>query len=203
MSQQQKPISAVSTLTGFADQSHFTKSFRRLTGVTPAVWLRFRWHPPIEPRFPRPDSKAYRNFRRTDACRSLRCRSERGGLEAVRAAPRLHQLQTQVPKADGLFPFVRLNSHNTEKYPMSETFVQRITKLYLHDGRKQSSPPVIAAGLTWLFVSWDNCYALRTSVVRQLEDDRRYGFGNRSILLDREYVKYIALAFGDGGASAR
>jgi AraC family transcriptional regulator len=42
MSQQRKPISVVSALTGFADQSHFTKSFRRVTGVTPAVWLRCR-----------------------------------------------------------------------------------------------------------------------------------------------------------------
>ena len=48
---------------------------------------------------PRYVSKAHRNFRRTDACRSLRCRSERGGLEAVRAAPWLHELQTQVPQA--------------------------------------------------------------------------------------------------------
>jgi AraC family transcriptional regulator len=42
MSQQRKPIAVVSTLTGFADQSHFTKAFRRVTGVTPAAWLRFR-----------------------------------------------------------------------------------------------------------------------------------------------------------------
>jgi AraC family transcriptional regulator len=42
MNQQRKPIAVVSTLTGFADQSHFTKAFRRVTGVTPAAWLRFR-----------------------------------------------------------------------------------------------------------------------------------------------------------------
>jgi len=37
-------------------------------------------------------------IRRADPCSSLRCRHELGGLEAVWAAPRLHQLQTQVPK---------------------------------------------------------------------------------------------------------
>ena len=33
-------------------------------------------------------------------------------------------------KPDGLFPFVRLKSHNGEQYPMAEVFVQEITKLY-------------------------------------------------------------------------
>jgi hypothetical protein len=33
-------------------------------------------------------------------------------------------------KSDGLFPFVRLKSHSGEQYPMAETFVQEITKLY-------------------------------------------------------------------------
>jgi hypothetical protein len=33
-------------------------------------------------------------------------------------------------KPDGLFPFVRLKSHSGEQYPMAETFVQEITKLY-------------------------------------------------------------------------
>src|SRR5271155_2287169 len=33
-------------------------------------------------------------------------------------------------KSDGLFPFVRLNSHSGEQYPMAESFVQEITKLY-------------------------------------------------------------------------
>jgi RepB DNA-primase from phage plasmid len=38
-------------------------------------------------------------------------------------------------KPDGLFPFVRLKSHSGEQYPMAETFVQEITKLY--EDRKQ------------------------------------------------------------------
>jgi hypothetical protein len=33
-------------------------------------------------------------------------------------------------KEDGLFPFVRLKSHNGEQYPMAEDFVEEITKLY-------------------------------------------------------------------------
>jgi hypothetical protein len=33
-------------------------------------------------------------------------------------------------KSNGLFPFVRLNSHSGEQYPMAESFVQEITKLY-------------------------------------------------------------------------
>jgi hypothetical protein len=33
-------------------------------------------------------------------------------------------------KPDGLFPFVRLKSHSGEQYPMAETFVREITKLY-------------------------------------------------------------------------
>jgi RepB DNA-primase from phage plasmid len=33
-------------------------------------------------------------------------------------------------KDDGLFPFVRLRNHSGEQYPMAETFVQEITKLY-------------------------------------------------------------------------
>jgi RepB DNA-primase from phage plasmid len=38
-------------------------------------------------------------------------------------------------KPDGLFPFVRLKSHSGEQYPMAESFVQEITKLY--EDRKQ------------------------------------------------------------------
>jgi AraC family transcriptional regulator len=33
-------ISAIAIQTGFADQSHFTKTFRRATGVTPKEWQR-------------------------------------------------------------------------------------------------------------------------------------------------------------------
>ena len=44
-------------------------------------------------------SEAPRNFRRADIGRAIRCRSQRGGLEAVRAASRLHELQTQIPQA--------------------------------------------------------------------------------------------------------
>src|ERR1700734_2510526 len=33
-------------------------------------------------------------------------------------------------KPDGLFPFVRLKSNSGEQYPMAETFVREITKLY-------------------------------------------------------------------------
>jgi hypothetical protein len=58
------------------------------------AWLK---HPDVFP--------AHRNFRRTDACRTLRRRSKRGGLEAVRAATRLHKLQAQVPQARWSIPF--------------------------------------------------------------------------------------------------
>ena len=33
-------------------------------------------------------------------------------------------------KEDGLFPFVRLKSHDGEQYPMAESFTQKITNLY-------------------------------------------------------------------------
>jgi AraC family transcriptional regulator len=32
------PIAEVATMVGFADQSHFTKAFRRVTGTTPRYW---------------------------------------------------------------------------------------------------------------------------------------------------------------------
>jgi AraC family transcriptional regulator len=32
------PISTIATIVGFADQSHFTKTFRRYAGVTPREW---------------------------------------------------------------------------------------------------------------------------------------------------------------------
>jgi AraC family transcriptional regulator len=35
-------ISAIAIQTGFADQSHFTKTFRRATGATPKDWQRRR-----------------------------------------------------------------------------------------------------------------------------------------------------------------
>jgi AraC family transcriptional regulator len=35
-----KSISIAADLTGFANQSHFTKVFRRVTGTTPGLWLR-------------------------------------------------------------------------------------------------------------------------------------------------------------------
>jgi len=33
-------IAIASDMSGFATQSHFTKAFRALTGVTPRAWLR-------------------------------------------------------------------------------------------------------------------------------------------------------------------
>jgi hypothetical protein len=33
-------------------------------------------------------------------------------------------------KSDGLFPFVRLDSHTGQQYPMAQAFEQEITKLY-------------------------------------------------------------------------
>ena len=50
-------------------------------------------------------SKAPRNLRRADLGSALRCRPERGGLEAVRAASRLYELQTQVPQGGWSLPF--------------------------------------------------------------------------------------------------
>ena len=35
-----KTISAIAVKTGFADQSHFTKTFRPATGATPKDWQR-------------------------------------------------------------------------------------------------------------------------------------------------------------------
>ena len=35
-------VSAIAIQTGFADQSHFTKTFRRATGATPKDWQRDR-----------------------------------------------------------------------------------------------------------------------------------------------------------------
>jgi AraC-like DNA-binding protein len=37
-----EPIALVAIQTGFADQSHFTKTFRRATGATPKDWQRSR-----------------------------------------------------------------------------------------------------------------------------------------------------------------
>lgn len=75
-------------------------------------------------------SQAPWNLRGADLSLSLRRRPERGGLETVRQASRLHQLQTQVPQAEWSLPFVRLKVHNGEQYPMAEAFAQEITKLY-------------------------------------------------------------------------
>jgi AraC family transcriptional regulator len=36
------PLADIATATGFADQSHFTRVFRKLVGATPAAWLRAR-----------------------------------------------------------------------------------------------------------------------------------------------------------------
>jgi hypothetical protein len=75
-------------------------------------------------------SKAHRNFCRADACRSLRCRSEHGGLGPVGAAPGFTNCKPKYRKLDGLLPFVRLKNHSCEQYPMAEVFVQEIRKLY-------------------------------------------------------------------------
>ena len=32
------PIADIAAMAGFADQSHFTKAFRRVTGTTPRYW---------------------------------------------------------------------------------------------------------------------------------------------------------------------
>ena len=37
-------LSEIALENGFADQSHFTKTFRRVIGVTPATWKRHRRH---------------------------------------------------------------------------------------------------------------------------------------------------------------
>ena len=50
-------------------------------------------------------SKTHRNLRRTDACKSIRCGPERGGLETIRQTPRLYKLQTQVQQARRSLPF--------------------------------------------------------------------------------------------------
>lgn len=40
MQKEKMSISLAAHLTGFATQSHFTKTFRRLTGTTPGLWMR-------------------------------------------------------------------------------------------------------------------------------------------------------------------
>lgn len=40
MAQSEASLTDVALAVGFADQSHFSRSFRRLTGVTPAHWRR-------------------------------------------------------------------------------------------------------------------------------------------------------------------
>jgi AraC family transcriptional regulator len=37
-----QPISAIAIEVGFADQSHFTKAFKRFTGATPRSWRKAR-----------------------------------------------------------------------------------------------------------------------------------------------------------------
>ncbi len=37
------PLADIALQCGFADQSHFTRVFTRITGDTPGVWRRFRW----------------------------------------------------------------------------------------------------------------------------------------------------------------
>jgi AraC family transcriptional regulator len=34
------PLAEIALAAGFADQSHFTKAFRRATGMTPVAWRR-------------------------------------------------------------------------------------------------------------------------------------------------------------------
>ncbi|WP_084080979.1 helix-turn-helix domain-containing protein [Edaphobacter aggregans] len=40
MMKEGKSISLAAHLAGFANHSHFTKAFRRVTGTTPGFWLR-------------------------------------------------------------------------------------------------------------------------------------------------------------------
>ncbi len=44
MSATATPIADIATIVGFADQSHFTKAFRRTTGTTPRYWRADRQH---------------------------------------------------------------------------------------------------------------------------------------------------------------
>ena len=44
--------------------------------------------------------------------------------------PSFTNCKPKYKKPDGLFPFVRLKSHTGEQYPMPESFVEEITKLY-------------------------------------------------------------------------
>ncbi|MDX3928191.1 MAG: AraC family transcriptional regulator [Shinella sp.] len=40
MSQKRQSLTAIALSTGFSDQAHFTRVFKRYTGITPATWLR-------------------------------------------------------------------------------------------------------------------------------------------------------------------
>jgi hypothetical protein len=81
-----------------------SRNCRRMVS-TRVRWLSQRWQLSGLAQALDSFSKANRNIRRADVGRSLRCRSKRGGLEAVRATPRLHQLQTQVPQGGWSLPF--------------------------------------------------------------------------------------------------
>ena len=91
-----------------SQSSHRTASLRApLSRPAPATFGPGSSTPPFsrncsEPSRPRPSPPAT-------------ARTQRGGLEALRTAPRLHQLQARYRNPDGLFPFVRLRSHSGQR----------------------------------------------------------------------------------------
>ena len=42
LSARKASLSEVAAMTGFADQAHFTRAFRKMSGTTPGRWLRSR-----------------------------------------------------------------------------------------------------------------------------------------------------------------
>jgi AraC-like DNA-binding protein len=52
MVQTETPLTEIALAAGFADQSHFSRSLRRMTGVTPADWRRAHKRPSIAERDP-------------------------------------------------------------------------------------------------------------------------------------------------------
>ncbi|MEP9377799.1 helix-turn-helix domain-containing protein [Aquabacter sp. CN5-332] len=40
LAQQELPLTEIAAAAGFADQAHFTRTLRKLAGITPAAWRR-------------------------------------------------------------------------------------------------------------------------------------------------------------------
>ena len=90
-------------------------------------------------------SKTAFNLRRADPCSSLRCRPERGGLEAIWTTPGFTNCKPKYRKEDGLFPFVRLKGHSGEQFPLAEVFTQEITKLYEEREQERKARRILAS----------------------------------------------------------